>query len=86
MSFTRALAICASSSRWVTCAMDRSAKAATIRSRKASRLAVRCEFDRKRGSSARSAWRSTWAQNTRHSRSFCRPSMMVAPSPTGNGP
>jgi len=47
---------------------------------------VRREFDAKRGSVARPGWRSTSRQKATHSRSFCSPSITVAPSPAGNGP
>src|SRR5690606_4047473 len=86
ISLTRALAIWAASRRSVTCSMVSAANAWTIRARSASRLAARRELEAKRSSSASSGCASTRSQNTRHSRSFCRPSMMVAPSPTGNGP
>ena len=37
-------------------------------------------------SSGNSGCSSTFSQNSTHSRSFCRPSITVPPSPVGNGP
>ena len=54
--------------------------------RSASRAAVRCVLEAKRASVARPGCSSTFSQNTSHSRSFCRPSITVLPSPAGNGP
>ena len=50
MSFMRALAICASSSRSITCSAVSAAKASTMIERSACRSAVRREFDAKRSS------------------------------------
>ena len=83
---TCALAICASSSRSTTCAPVSGLKASTMIWRNATRSATRLKFAVKRGSVARSGCCSTLSQKLTHSRSFCRPSITVVPSPAGNGP
>ena len=50
------------------------------------RAALRFELVEKRGSVANAGCFSTLAQNAAHSRSFCRPSITVLPSPAGKGP
>jgi hypothetical protein len=86
MVFSRALAICAASSRSITCAAVKAAKFSTISARSEARFALRCALLAKRGSPASAGRCSTCAQNGSHSRSFCRPSITVCPSPAGNGP
>ena len=86
MSFMRALAICAASSRASTSAVLSLAKASTISARSASRLALRWALALKRSSVASAGFCSTTSQKLFHSRSFCRPSITVPPSPAGNGP
>ncbi len=86
MVLTCALAICASSSRASTSAAVSDAKALTISVRKAMRLALRFALPAKRGSVASAGCSSTLAQKAIHSRSFCRPSITVLPSPAGKGP
>ena len=48
--------------------------------------ALRRALPTNRGSRASAGWRSTCSQKATHSRSFCRPSITVLPSPAGNGP
>ena len=86
MSFMRALAICASSSRASTCSVVMPAKLCTMRALSSSRFALRLALASKRGSVASCGFCSTWSQKIFHSRSFCRPSITVPPSPTANGP
>ena len=84
---TRALAICAASSRSTTCGAVSGANVSTMSSRSAVRSATRLALPVKRGSRASSGRSSTLSQKLTHSRSFCRPSITLPPSaPVGNGP
>ena len=70
MSFMRALAICASSSRATTCPVLSWPNAAWIKAFSAARFSLRFALASKRGSVASVASCITTSQNTFHSRSF----------------
>ena len=86
MVLSRALAICADSSRSMSCAAVSDANCCVIKACSASREATRLGLLSKRGSRASSGCSSTRSQNSTHSRSFCRPSITVRPSPAVKGP
>lgn len=86
ISFRRALAICAASSRCTTCAAFRAANACRISAGSSSRLAVRRELDEKRSSVASAGWSKTVLQTATPSNSRCplwaRSSTNASSSPT----
>ena len=86
MVLTWALAMPAASRRSATCTAVKLAKAVKIRADSSARLALRLALLAKRAWLASSGCSKTLSQKIVHSRSFCKPSMTVLPSPAANGP